>query len=406
MGLFEHSEIATTNQISKLPGCGACKLYKTCRSPKIPASGKGEKKILIIAEAPGEDEDRQGTQLVGEPGQLLRRQLRKLGIDLDKDCRKINVIACRPIGDRPITNQEIEYCRPLVWKEINQFKPKLIILLGNGALESFLGHRWKKDLGGILKWRGWTIPDRELETWVCPTIHPAAVLKNNDKSPVLELLWSRDIERAVNLLTTPVYKPVMSEHSTIDIIEDQKSLQNFLSGVYEWEKFIAIDYETTGLKPHAAGHKIVSCSITCESDRTCAFMMPAEGRNRTLLRRILMEPRIKKAAHNMKFEDNWSWEYLRCEVEGWAWDSMLAAHIIDNRENITGLKFQTYVHFGVLPYNEHIEPFLKGDGSAGANSPNNIHKIPKKDLLLYNGLDTLFEKRLAFIQMSKLGFQI
>lgn len=405
MGLFEHSEIAAVNQISKLPGCGACKLHKTCRSPKIPASGKGEKGILIIADAPGDDEDRQGTQLVGEPGQLLRRQLRKLGIELDKDCRKINVVACRPIGDRPVTNQEIEYCRPLVWREIREFKPKLIILLGNSALESFLGHRWKKDLGGILKWRGWTIPDRELETWVCPTIHPAAITKN-DKVSVLELLWSRDIERAIDLLAVPVYKPIISEHSTIEIIQDEKSLQNFLSGVYEWEKFIAIDYETTGLKPHAEGHRIVSCSITCESDRTCAFMMPEEKRNKVLLRRILMDSRIKKAAHNMKFEDTWSWQYLRCEVEGWTWDSMLAAHIIDNRENITGLKFQTYVHFGVLPYNEHIEPFLKGDGSAGANSPNNIHKIPKKDLLLYNGLDTLFEKRLAFIQMSKLGFQI
>ena len=75
---------------------------------------------------------------------------------------------------------------------------------------------------------------------------------------------------------------------------------------------------------------------------------------------------------------------------------MLAAHVLDNRTGVCGLKTQSYIHFGLPDYNSHIEKFLKSDG--GGNTFNKIHQIPTVDLLTYGGMDAMLEFRLASIQ--------
>lgn len=86
-------------------------------------------------------------------------------------------------------------------------------------------------------------------------------------------------------------------------------------------------------------------------------------------------------------------------VKNWVWDTMLAAHVIDQRSGITGLKFQAFAALGVSDYESHIKPFLKSDG----NKLNRIKEIDKNDLLIYNGLDAYFEFLLAQKQMKILG---
>jgi hypothetical protein len=104
----------------------------------------------------------------------------------------------------------------------------------------------------------------------------------------------------------------------------------------------------------------------------------------------------------MKFEEVWSTIRMKQSVDGWYWDSMQAAHILDNRPGITGLKFQTYVNFGIIDYSSSIEPYLSGDGSNGFNRTQEIlEDIQKRnDLLLYCGLDSIYEFRLAMKQMD------
>ena len=91
----------------------------------MPPTGKGTKKILFIAEVPGKKEDERSIQLIGKTGQKLRRILKSLkpSIDLDTHCRKINAVNCRTIekdgNNRTPTDDEINYCRPNVIKEIN-----------------------------------------------------------------------------------------------------------------------------------------------------------------------------------------------------------------------------------------------------------------------------------------------
>jgi len=94
---------------------------------------------------------------------------------------------------------------------------------------------------------------------------------------------------------------------------------------------------------------------------------------------------------------------LKQGVVNWKWDSMIAAHIIDNRGNISGLKFQTYVQFGVIDYDSEINPFLKSGSKDGANGINKIEEFIERPggvekVLEYCGWDTIWQYRLAMRQ--------
>ena len=78
--------------------------------------------------------------------------------------------------------------------------------------------------------------------------------------------------------------------------------------------------------------------------------------------------------------------------------AMLAAHVLNYARGVTGLKFQAFVLLGAESYNNHIEPFLK---SVGKSPFNRIQDIDLKDLLLYNGLDSLLEYKVAMKQIKQ-----
>lgn len=384
-------------------GCIKCHLDRGCSSPKMPPSGKGEKGLLVIAEAPGRKEDEEGIQLIGKAGQIIRRSLKKVGIDLDRDCRKTNAVICRPPKNRTPTDKEIQACRPHVWKEIKEFCPKVILICGGAALESFLGHRWNEALGGINRWRGWAIPDREVGAWVVPTFHPSYIDRNKN-NPAVSVVFERDIQRAVELLEVP-FPQYEDEMKAVKIIDNDLDLRYKLESLYrearKEKRLTAFDYETTGLKPYKEGHRIVSASICLEYSQGYSFMFPPHDSEAcSWFTRILETPSIPKTAHNIKFEDTWSVVALNARVRNWKWCSMQAAHILDNRPKVSGLDFQAYVNFGLLPWGGEVTPYLKSPG--GGNEFNKIDKAPRRKLLEYGGIDSLVQYRLAIKQMEEI----
>lgn len=402
-----------SNGSSRVLDCQSCGLYKSCHSPKMAPTGEGRKRILVIAEAPGRIEDEKGIQLIGEAGQLLRRVLRDYDVDLDRDCRKTNSLSCRPEGNRTPTSREIAACRSRVWEEIRVFQPRLILLLGNAAVESFLGHRWKKDLGGINKWRGFAIPDRETKCWVMATYHPSFLLRSQGNSAV-ETVFRQDIQLAMEYLDRP-FPEIDEEEKRISIIQDPKQAVERLKDVFkkagkDHGSLVAFDYETTGLKPYNNGHRIVCCGVAYNTreggpfldDRAFVFEMVDDSDLRLWWKRILTSEKIRKTAANIKFEDTWTNVILDHPVNGWEWCSMQAAHVLDNRSDVTGLKFQAYVNFGVVDYASEIEPFLRSDDSSD-NAFNQIDRAPLRDLMQYCGMDALLQLRLARKQMKMVG---
>jgi DNA polymerase len=395
--------------------CSQCKLDKSCLSPKMPMTGEGKKGILFIAEAPGETEDRIGKQLVGEAGQLFRRYLNKIGIDLDKDCWKTNAICCRPPLNVTPTDNQIACCRSNVLKVIRETKPLVIGLLGMPAIKSVIGSQWKKDIGSVGTWRGWEIPDRHFQTWIVPTYHPSFILRRENAiigkqtQDVSSKIFEKDLAKV--LLCTKKYPSEEvwdNENHKIVLLIDIEDTLAYLRRVEknppEWMSF---DYETTGLKPQRKGHDIV-CVSMCDGKLSRVFPMYDECRKP--FTQFLKNKKIRKIASNLKFEDVWSRVILNSEVESWGWDTMQNAHILDNREDITGLKFQTYVRYGIADYSSSVEKFLKAKNEFGANSFNDIRKVLKegkwKELLKYCALDSLFEYKLAMDQMKEMGVMI
>jgi DNA polymerase I-like protein with 3'-5' exonuclease and polymerase domains len=213
------------------------------------------------------------------------------------------------------------------------------------------------------------------------------------ESATLELHFMRHLEQAFRLKSKPFQK-VPDYTKQIKLLYDTDSIVSFLDQIKSGT--IAFDYETNMLKPESEKARIVSVSVCWNGVETAAFpLLP--GATKALCR-LLKDREVKKIAQNMKFEDRWTRTILGVQVRSWRWDTMLAAHVLDCRSEITGLKFTSFVMLGQPRYDLHIEPYLKQQ--KGGYEENKIDEIPLDKLLVYNGLDSLLEYLLAEIQMT------
>ena len=370
--------------------CAACGLYKGCKTPRMKPTGKGRKRILVIAEAPGKTEDARGVQLVGQAGQLLRNILHELGIDLDRDCWKTNAVACRPPNNRPPSLKEIGLCRPRIEQAIKELKPEKIIVLGGIAMQSILDGRFSYE--GIGRWVGWKIPDQKWGRWIFPTYHPSYLLRNeNDKN--LERIFIEHLETAIK------WDKMFSDEVLVSDLFDLNEAKLWLKSLRK-PSTISIDFETTGIKPHTKGHKIICVGMSSGKYEGVAFPLFEDKEFRDMLQRTLLRNNsIYKVAHNLKFEDTWARVILGYPIKNWLHDTMIGAHILDNRKGICSLKFQVYVNYGMV-YGKEIEPFLK---AKGANEINKIDKAPLKQLLNYCAMDAYFTRKLYHDQVGALA---
>jgi DNA polymerase I-like protein with 3'-5' exonuclease and polymerase domains len=174
--------------------------------------------------------------------------------------------------------------------------------------------------------------------------------------------------------------------ASVEIIKDTADAKKILNSLAKEEGYLAFDYETTGLKPDDERQKIVSVSLCWNKRRTVAFKMSEELKESLSL--VLKNGKLKKIASNLKFEERWTRAKLGHGVKGWYWDTMLAAHLIDNRSHISSIKFQAFVLLGVADYSSHVDEYLK---SVGDSDYNRIEELNEDELLLYNGLDSLLE---------------
>lgn len=139
------------------------------------ADGPAHARLLILGEAPGDEEDRQGKPFVGRSGQLLDKMLAAIGLsrhdpDPARAVRIINVLPWHPPGNRDPRPDEVAMMLPFVRRHIDLAGPDVIVLMGNHACEAGLGRR------GILRLRGqW---DTAFGRPALPMTHPAYLLRN------------------------------------------------------------------------------------------------------------------------------------------------------------------------------------------------------------------------------------
>ena len=158
--------------------CQLCELHAT-RTQAVFGVGNQQADWLIIGEAPGAEEDRQGEPFVGRAGQLLNEMLKAIGLQREQ-VYIANVLKCRPPNNRDPEPEEVETCKPFLLQQIQLIKPKLVCSLGNFATQTLLGKKV-----GITKVRGRTFPLPEFVLF--PMLHPAAALHKVDlQAPLRE----------------------------------------------------------------------------------------------------------------------------------------------------------------------------------------------------------------------------
>jgi uracil-DNA glycosylase family 4 len=148
--------------------CTKCRLAKG-RTQVVWADGNLDSDVCVIGEAPGFNEDKQGLPFVGAAGQLLDKMLADIGLDRST-VAIVNVIKCRPPGNRDPQPDEIEACRPYLSAQLNHMRPAVIVTLGNFATKFIL-----ESPVGITKARGQVYARKGAS--IIPTFHPAAALR-------------------------------------------------------------------------------------------------------------------------------------------------------------------------------------------------------------------------------------
>lgn len=392
-GFFSTDSLASSPKIPTLSSCGSCGLYKTCKSPKMKPTGKGKRKILVVAEAPGRVEDEKGIQLKGKAGKKYRRILTKFGVSLDDDCHKTNAIICRPPDNETPDTETIFACQPNLFKTIQKLKPNAIFLLGGVAIKSLLTITYDhSEEGEVGKWNGYAIPCRKPNSWLIPTYHPSYLLRMNNE--VLARMVEKHTKRGIKLAKKKPWKKIPNYKNQVEIIMNTSKAARAIRSIIKAEGIVANDFETNCLKPEDERSEIVSCSICHNGEKTIAYPWCGEVIEATS---ELFKSSIPKIAANMKFEQRWSVAKLGHSIRKWYWDTMVAAHYLDYRRGVTSLKFQSFVHLGQNDYDSHIKPFLKST----TNSPiNRIKELDMRDLLLYNGLDSHNEYHVAMKQIK------
>jgi DNA polymerase len=149
--------------------CTKCDLSKS-RTKFVFGVGNPQARAMLIGEAPGADEDKQGEPFVGRAGKLLNDILK--AIDLTRDDVFIaNILKCRPPGNRDPLPSEMETCMPYLYKQIELINPKIILCLGRVAANGLLNKKLSLSAlrGNVYELNG---------IKVVVTYHPAALLRN------------------------------------------------------------------------------------------------------------------------------------------------------------------------------------------------------------------------------------
>lgn len=156
----------------------ACRACKLCESRRQTVFGVGNPQAhwMIVGEAPGEQEDRQGEPFVGKSGQLLDNMLRAIGLtrgeaDAAHQVYIANTLKCRPPGNRNPEPQELAQCEPFLIRQVELVQPRIILAMGRFAVQSLL--RSDEPIGRL---RGRV--HRYQGVPLIVTYHPAYLLRN------------------------------------------------------------------------------------------------------------------------------------------------------------------------------------------------------------------------------------
>lgn len=346
--------------------CNKCKLFKTCRNPCIQGVGSISVDIMLIGEAPGEQEDKQKEPFVGAAGKRLDIILKEARLDR-KNLRIDNIVKCRPPNNRDPEPEEIKACFPYLEEEIRKVKPKIIVPLGGIALQVIQG------LEGSTSWAGTKHWSEKYNCWIMPTFHPAYICRRLG----LQGVMIDHLKNVVEWLKNPV-EPKPPKYVIIDTIEKAKTLFDKLNSVDAF----SFDTETSGLDFWK--DKILCCSFSWK-ERTgvvlpilqqyCKEFWKPEEKEWIIdqLKKVL-ESNIGKIGQNLSFDIQFL-KSNRIKLNNFVFDTMLAHHLLDENVGREGHGLDTMVlrYFPDMgKYDEELSKYLPNKNTSYAVIPNEV----------------------------------
>ena len=154
----------------EVSNCTLCAELAEKRTQTVFGVGNPNARLVFFGEAPGADEDRMGEPFVGKAGQLLTKIIEACQMKRE-DVYILNVLKCRPPGNRNPTPEEATACRPFFEKQLEIIRPEMICCLGSIAAQTLLNSTISvgRMRGKFHDWRG---------IQVAVTYHPAYLLRN------------------------------------------------------------------------------------------------------------------------------------------------------------------------------------------------------------------------------------
>lgn len=373
-------------------GCKACpRRDSRCHTPRMEPTGPQSAEVLVLWPTPTATDDKAGEMASGQTGEVVRDYLRQHGIK----AQHMAAVRCHEI-EAPAVN-ETECCRGYGVEHIRQFKPRVIVGVGDAPLAwatgytsgnamAFRGRKFPVNIGGHVCWfvcvaqpyfkRG-TQGKRRSEHEIALDHDLAAVrqLLDSNRSPWVA---PQPYDKGVELITG-------AEPGDMQRLED----------ALNWaavQPLCAVDYETNGFRPHME-NPLIWCASFGTYERAVSFCMDdprgwgTEGRMRQvrgLWGEFLLFSNTK-VVHNLGMELEWTeffWGKKALFHTQWE-DTMIMAYVLDGRAGTKALEVQTLLEFG---FN------LKAQSTVDFRD---WLRTPVLQGLRYNGMDGKWTHRLA-----------
>lgn len=326
------------------PTCELCPLHRTAQFVCLMGRGAVPARVMVVGEAPGKREDDTGKPFQGPAGKLLDVALEKAGLDRSK-IYITNAVKCRPPENRTPKGKEMKACHPYLQKEIEEVRPKFVLLLGAVALKAVLGGKPK-----ITEMHGQPIVKDRVTYF--PAFHPAAALRDPSRVKPLE----DDILKFAQMTRGEYVE--RKDDVPYTLVDTHELVREMLADIYQ-SHVTSFDTETTGLDRFERHAQINILGLSTDRNN---WVIPLHKWGRHKSKNIviaiadkLRRPRFKRqvVAQNGKFDNLWLMEMFGVDFP-LTFDTMLAAHVLDENES-TSLKYQAPKRLGVPSWDISLE---------------------------------------------------
>jgi uracil-DNA glycosylase family 4 len=330
--------------LAKPDFCKGCIGYSWSCKEYVPASGTGDNGVLVIAEAAGEHETKEGMPLVGKAGYYLWQNLARVGIERE-GFRIHNVLSCRPpnnkLAKESYEENVISYCSPLLDGTITDQQERcrksgkhfVIVTLGRIAFKRIMGIN---DKHPIMRqdYIGYPFWSDQYKCWVLAADHPSYLMRgNNHLIPVLQFVFKRALEIADNGLVLDTHEYLLDP-----------APETFAQWVHDYEhawtedpKNIVLSYDIEtpykqGLgedelaKEDGEDYNILRCSFAYRPNQ--AVSVPWRAEYRPYLEELFSSPGTKVGWNSSAYDDPRI--ITQMPIHGDRMDAMLCWHVLNS----------------------------------------------------------------------------